>query len=579
MKVRPFALGILAAAACHSTPRKAEPQPRDLTTEGERSGWARTGRYDEAVRLCGDFAATFPGRVRCETFGTTPELRPMVALVVGNPDRPVLLVQGGIHAGEIEGKDAGFWFLRDLLEGKVLPGALDAVSIVFIPVFNADGHERFGANHRPNQRGPEEMGMRSTAQNLNLNRDHLKVDAPEMTAQLGLWKTFDPVLYVDLHTTDGAKFQHDISVLVSPRSERGDGLDEVGRALSDAIQARMEELGHLPLDFYPAFVEDDDPASGFATGDLPPRFSNAYAAERNRLGVLVETHSWRTYPERVKATYHVLQTIVERAVADGAAWRTAVDEADLAGARLGGAEVVLGWRAGDEVRTIDFLGYAYERRPSEVSGGIWTVYDESRPEVWKVPMRDRLEPGLTVTAPAGGYVVEAGFAADVAARLDAHGLSYETLDAAVTADVEVFRAESVSFQPSYEGRAPARVTGAWKGERRELRPGALWIPIAQPRARLLLHMFEPTAPDALVGWGFFNAVFEQKEYMEGYVTEEVARAMLADPEVKATFDKALEDPEVAKSPHRRREFFYRRHPSWDGRKDLLPVMRLAGPLR
>jgi hypothetical protein len=577
MKARWLSAGILAAAACHSSPRPAAP-PRDLTSEAERSGWTRTGRYDEVLRLCDDFAASFPGRVRCERFGTTPEQRPMVALIAGDPDRPTLLIQGGIHSGEIEGKDAGFWFLRDLLEEKVLPGALDAVSIVFVPVFNADGHERFGANHRPNQRGPEEMGMRSTAQNLNLNRDHVKVDAPEMAAQLGLWKTFDPVLYVDLHTTDGAKFQHDVAVLVSPLGARGDGLDELGAALSDAIQARLTALGHLPLDFYPAFLEDDDPASGFRAGDLPPRFSNAYAAERNRLGVLVETHSWRTYPERVKTTYDVLLAIVERAATDGAAWRTGADQADAASARLAGSEVVLGWKPGEQARTIDFLGYAYERRPSDVSGGIWTIYDETRPEVWKVPLRDQLEPGLTVTAPEGGYLVEAGFADVVAARLDAHAIDYTRLAAAVTVDAEVFRADSVSFQAApYEGRMPARVTGAWRGERRELGPGALWIPIAQPRARLILHLFEPAAPDSLVGWGFFNIVFEQKEYMDGYVAEEAARAMLADPEVKAAFDRALEDPDFAKSPHRRLDFFYRRHPSWDDRKDLLPVMRLAAP--
>lgn len=569
-----LAVAILAVAACHSSPRPASPSPRDLTSEAERSGWTRTGRYAEALRLCDDFAAAFPDRVRCETFGKTPEQRPMVALVVGDTANPVLLIQGGIHAGEIEGKDAGFWFLRDLLDGKLLPGALDTVAIVFVPVLNADGHERFGANHRPNQRGPEEMGMRSTAQNLNLNRDHVKVDAPEMAAQLGLWRVFDPVLYVDLHTTDGAKFQHDVAVLVSPRSERGDGLDELGRGLSDDLQARLTALGHLPLDFYPAFITDDDPASGFAAGELPPRFSQAYAAERNRLGVLVETHSWRTYPERVEATYHVLQAIVERAVSGGAAWRSGAAGADAASAKLAGAEVVLGWKPTGEARTIDFLGYAYERKQSEVSGGVWTIYDETRPEVWKVPLLDRLEPGLTVTAPGAGYAVEAGFADAVAVRLDAHGIGYTRLDAAATVDAEVFRAASVTFQPSYEGRTPARVTGAWTRERRELRPGALWIPIDQPRARLILHMFEPSAPDALVAWGFFNAVFEQKEYMDGYINEEIAREQLADPEVRAAFDKALEDPELAKSPARRLDFFYRRHPSWDDRKDLLPVLRL-----
>ena len=142
-------------------------------------------------------------------------------------------MQGGIHAGEIEGKDAGFLALRDLLDGKVAPGALDAVTLVFVPVFNPDGHERFGPNNRPNQRGPEEMGFRTTAANLNLNRDYVKADAPEMAGDARRCLTRGiPILFVDLHTTDGAKFEHDIASWSRPAAPRADGSSEAARALS-----------------------------------------------------------------------------------------------------------------------------------------------------------------------------------------------------------------------------------------------------------------------------------------------------------------------------------------------------------
>jgi len=153
------ALGLLVGCL---RPPTAAPM---LVTEAETSGWVRTGRYAETVRLCRDFARAYPKRVRCTEVATTPEQRTLVALVVSGDgtltpelavrrSRPAVLVQGGIHAGEIEGKDAGFWLLRDLLDGRAVPGALDAVTLVFVPVFNVDGHERFGPNHRPNQRGP-----------------------------------------------------------------------------------------------------------------------------------------------------------------------------------------------------------------------------------------------------------------------------------------------------------------------------------------------------------------------------------------------------------------------------------------
>ncbi|HEY1091188.1 MAG TPA: M14 family zinc carboxypeptidase, partial [Burkholderiaceae bacterium] len=167
-----------------------------LTTVAERSGFVKTGRYDEVQALCKDFAKAYPKRVRCSEFGRTPQGRPMLALVVTNTgalkaaearkkNLPVLMIQGGIHAGEIDGKDAGFLALREVLEGKAARGALDKQVLVFVPVFNVDGHERFGAWNRPNQRGPEQMGWRVTAQNYNLNRDYVKADAPEMQAMLG----------------------------------------------------------------------------------------------------------------------------------------------------------------------------------------------------------------------------------------------------------------------------------------------------------------------------------------------------------------------------------------------------------
>ncbi|HJW46848.1 MAG TPA: M14 family zinc carboxypeptidase, partial [Lysobacter sp.] len=185
----------------------------DLTTVSERSGFIKTGRYDEVIALCEAFAKRYPDAARCFDFGTTPEGRPMKALAVSRAGRltaqaardahlPVMLVQGGIHAGEIDGKDAGFLLLRELLEGKAGKGVLDKQVLLFVPVFNVDGHERFAAWNRPNQRGPEEMGWRTTAQNYNLNRDYVKADAPEMQAMLQLVNEWDPLAMVDLHVTD-----------------------------------------------------------------------------------------------------------------------------------------------------------------------------------------------------------------------------------------------------------------------------------------------------------------------------------------------------------------------------------------
>src|SRR5580693_1239649 len=184
-----------------------------LTTLAERSGFRQTGRSDEVTRLCAAFAAAWPDAVRSFEFGRSAEGRPMRALLATRADArraPLLMLQGGIHPGESDGKDAGFIALRELLEGTAATGVLERMAILFVPAFNVDGHERFGRWSRPNQNGPEETGWRTTAQNLNLNRDYTKADSPEMRALLKLIREWDPILYVDLHVTDGGELQYDV---------------------------------------------------------------------------------------------------------------------------------------------------------------------------------------------------------------------------------------------------------------------------------------------------------------------------------------------------------------------------------
>lgn len=558
-----------------------------LTTVSERSGFIETGRYEEVVALCDAFARQYPKAVRCTTFGTTPEGRLMKALVASTsgaltPEQaqrrglPVVLVQGGIHAGEIDGKDAGFLALREVLDGKAASGALDTLVWVFVPVFNVDGHERFGAWNRPNQRGPKEMGWRTTAQNYNLNRDYLKADTPEMQAMLQLVQRWDPLVTVDLHATNGAQFEHDISIQVEPVHAGDAGLRTAGLALRTGVIDDLARQGSLPLPYYPSFVVQDDPTSGFEDGVPPPRFSHGYFLLRNRIAMLVETHSWKEYPVRVRITRNTVVSVLEHVARDGASWRAMARQADIAATGLGGRQEPLTYVAAPAARTVDFRGYAYTRTKSEVSGALMTRYDESTPQVWKVPLKDDIRPGIVVQAPGAGYLVPAAEAAWVAAVLKTHGVEYRLLGKPWRGDAEVFRATRSSFGGvPVETHQRLTVEGDWTRESRTTPAGALFVPIAQPKARLVMALLEPKAADSLLAWGRFNNAFERKEYMEDYVAEAVARQMLRDPAVKAAFDRRLrEDTAFAESPAARLEFFYRRHPSWDERYQLYPVLRV-----
>ena len=576
----------------------------DLLTIAERSDFRLTGRTDEVETLCAEFEKRWPDAVRSFEYGRSAEGRPMRAMVVSRcrslnaaelkaRSVPLLMLQAGIHPGESDGKDAGFMVLRDLLSDPAST-LLNDIAVLFVPAFNTDGHERVGRWNRPNQVGPEETGWRATAQNLNLNRDYMKAEAPEMQAMLRLLNEWDPLVCADLHVTDGADFEPDISLQVEPVNQGDAQLSKIGVELRTALIDDLEAKGSIPLAFYPDLVETDNPASGFVLTVYSPRFSTGYFPQRNRWTVLVETHSWKPYATRVRVTQNTITGLINLIASNGAAWLGAARGADAAAAALNGAEMILAyassWReptAGAEVtevdetseaEMIDFRGYAYTRETSNISGALATIYDPSTPQIWTVPYRNKVKASLVVPAPRSGYAIPVGWAEIIGAKLEHHGVTFSALeDARRFERAEAFRATHVRFSAGpFEGRMQATVDGAWGEEAVELGAGSLIVPITQPLSRLVMALLEPQAPDSLLSWGFFNACFEQKEAVEPYVAEVIARDIFAnDLEARTEFNRRLkEDPAFAASADARLEFFLRRHVSWDAHYMRYPVLRI-----
>jgi murein tripeptide amidase MpaA len=581
-------------------------QHTPLMTIAELSEYRETGRLEEVERLSAEFARSWPDAVRSFEFGRSAEGRIMRGLLITRTGAltaaqlrakavPLLMIQGGIHPGESDGKDAGFATLRDLLGNSSADAPLARIAVLFVPAFNTDGHERVGRWNRPNQNGPIETGWRTTAQNINLNRDYMKADTPEMRAMLRLIAEWDPLVCADLHVTDGADFEPDISLQVEPLNQGDANMRVSGRQMRDALIARLSKLGFLALDFYPDLASTDDPASGFALTVYSPRFSTGYFPQRNRFTVLVETHSWKNYAHRVRVMRNTVTSLAELVAAHGRDWLELAHQADQAAMKLGGAEMALdfesSWRepaqaggagvdrdAASGARMIEFKGYAYTRTPSPISGGLVTTYDPKTPQIWRVPLRDQVKVSLSATVPLGGYVVPPAFVPDIALRLEAHGIAFSRLrDCKNKFKAKAFRATEVRFSAApFEGRMRAQLAGAWHEETCVLQDGALFAPVAQPLARLVVALFEPRAPDSFAAWGLFNACFEQKEHMEPYVAEQIARQMSdADPHLAAEFRSRCEqDAAFAASPAARLEFFLRRHASWDMRYNLYPVLRV-----
>ncbi len=575
-----------------------------LSTLAELSGFEQTGRLEEVERLAAGMAAAWPDAVQSFEFGRSADGRPMRALLASRSGAlsarelrarriPILMIQAGIHPGESDGKDAGFIALRELLSGTAAPGVLERIALLFVPAFNADGHERVGRWNRPNQNGPRITGWRATSQNLNLNRDYTKADAPEMRAMLALIDTWDPLICADLHVTDGADFEPDISIQVEPVNQGDPRLWPSGIRLRDRLIERLAGQGSLPLPFYPDLFETDDPASGFVLTVYSPRFSTGYFPQRNRFTVLVETHSWKPYARRVQVMRNTVVGLAELAAEHGADWLAKAEAADAASCALGGSSLTVdylsSWRepaaagkaaaaaaAGGE-ETIDFRGYAYTRSHSEVSGALVTVYDPGTPQLWRVPYRHRISPAQVVQAPHRGYLIPHAYVEEICPRLERHGIRLSPLpDDLAARPIEQFRAARASFssQP-FEGRMRATLVGEWAISDLEISAFARFVPISQPLARLIVALLDPRAPDSFAAWGFFNACFEQKEQLEPYVAEQIARTLLeSSPALRDAFERRLSgDAAFRADPAARLEFFWRHHESWDRNFNCYPIVR------
>jgi hypothetical protein len=543
-------------------------------------------------------------QIRIEPFGKTGEGQEL-NIVIASRDgvfdpvaihaakRPIVLVQNSIHAGEMDGKDACLALLRDMVISKSKASLLERAVFVFIPMYNADGHERRNAYNRINQDGPAEMGWRGNGTNLNLNRDYLKADAPETRAFMAMFHRWMPDFFVDDHVTDGADYQYDVTFTIDdgPNVPRGTAkwVDEV---VTPGLEKYVDAHGHLAAPTYINLVNDNDPADGLGFNDDPPRFSTGYVALEGRPGMLVELHMLKDYKTRVTGNYEILAGLMELMNRDAdkvIALNAAADrEAEGLGAHpLGNVKypLALGW--GGQTTPFLFRGYVYKRSLSEVSGAMRVEYSH---EPWNVslPFHTGFKVTAETAAPAA-YIIPAPWV-KVIDVLAAHQVVMERTTTAWAGDVETYRCGGMVWQdPPFEGRHPTFNGEAMHGagrygscvlvrERMSFPAGSVVVRLNQRLSKVALAWLEPAAPDSALQWGFFDSIFEQKEYGESYVVEALAREMMAkDPKLKAEFEKKVaNDPVFAGSSYARLNFFYERSPWYAAnRVGLYPVGRLV----
>lgn len=549
----------------------------DWSLHYERSGFVETGRFDEAVAYCRRLDAASP-HAKVIEYGTSPQGRKMVALVISREkdptksSKPLIFVQNGIHSGEIEGKDASLILARDMLITGKREELLDRANWVIVPILSVDGHERFGPYNRINQNGPREMGWRSTAQNLNLNRDWMKADAPEMQAQVRLVHRYRPDFFFDNHTTDGADYPYVLTLSLPSGPALPTATAEWQRRLYATIKPQTDRDGFLTSP-YLSLVDRTDPSKGLLVDDYGPRFSHGYVATLNRPSMLVETHVLKPYRQRVEATYSVMVRTAEFCIKNATELKSMNANADAA-ERAGLGRVVLTSERSRTTRPFTFLSHPYTPVPSTAAGAPVAKWDRSRIVPVETTISDAFVPGVVVDLPKA-YAVPPEWS-EVIDRLKLHGLKFSRLKQPVVSEFETYRFDKVTFpNVPFEGRLLPRYQAEKVREPRALPAGTYVFPVNQVGGRLLANLLEPEAPDSLVRWGLFNNVFESKEYAEDYAMAPEADAMLArDPKLRAEFEKRLKDETFAKNPRARLQWFYERSPWFDQRLNRYPVVRL-----
>lgn len=570
------------------------PVPSSWQTRYEQSNGWETPRYAETIEFFNRLANASP-MAKMIRFGVSPEGRDLNLFIISQdkfftPERaqksgkPIVLIQCCIHPGESEGKDAAMLLARDMLIGKKYPELFDNLIVAIIPIFNADGHERFGPYNRINQNGPKEMGWRVTSTRLNLNRDFVKADAPEMRSWLNMFNQWLPHLFIDCHTTDGQDFQYVLSYNIDTHENYGGAVSKWAKdELLPAIVPAFEARGHI-IGWYGGLDDELHPEKGMTLGVWRPMLSNPYATVRNRAGLLIETHSLKPYPQRVQATYDFILAGLQELVKHPDRLLNAVKEEDERASQLGKTfdpdqKFPLQFRPiKDDGDSMMYRGNQFEEKYGELFGSTYLDYTSEKRDVSTI-LFVNAEPTVTI-APPLGYLIPRHWT-EVIDIVRLHGAKTYRIAEDITDEFECYRLDNPKFRSfPYEGRQLVSYETNRVIEKRTFAAGSVYVPLGCPESKIIMQMLEPQAPDALVGWGFFNTIFEMREYFEPYVMEPMAQQIIKEnPELLKEFNQKLKsDSAFAANPYQRLMFFFERSPYWDQEKDLYPVARVTSPL-
>jgi hypothetical protein len=484
----------------------------------------------------------------------------------------VILINNGIHPGEPDGVDASMLLLRDLADKKIsIP---ENIALAVIPLYNIGGALNRSSFSRVNQNGPESYGFRGNAQNLDLNRDFTKNDSRNASSFVGIFQWLNPEIQIDNHVSDGADYQHTMTLLSSQWNKLG---GELGQFLHDVFQpalfGSMEKKG-WPLTPYVDF-EDGDPVKGWQAFYDQPRYSSGYATLFNTIAFMPETHMLKPFSDRVASDYALMGSMIEQASAH--AGEIIKKRKQNFADDFQRESFALHWKA-DTTRydPIRFMGYEAAYKPSEVTGLPRLYYDHKRPFTKEVKYYDYFTPDEFIKVPKA-YIIPQGWH-EVTDRLLLNGVKMQRLGKDSVVEVEVYHIDGYRASPRAYEKHHRNTDTRVSASRQSIQflRGDYIIPTDQEHKRFLVEMLEPTGDDSYFSWNFFDAILQQKEGYSDYRWEDLAAAWLKDhPALRQKLEeKKAADPAFAKNAGAQLDFVYKNSSWYEPAHLRYPVYRV-----
>lgn len=551
-------------------------------TRYETSKGTETVTYYEAIAAWKQIDKASP-LVSMSTMGTTDANEPLHLVLVSSDqtfqplqwqqkNKVVILINNGIHPGEPDGIDASIALVKDIITKKTkLPAN---VVLAIIPVYNIGGALNRTTTYRIDQNGPVEKGFRGNSQNFDLNRDFIKNDSKEARSFAQIFHLVQPDIFIDNHVSNGADYQHVMTLLTSQHNKLGGKMGEfLNQTFEPAIYKSMQTKGYDLLPYVNNF--SDNPENGWSAYWDGPRYSSGYASLWNTFAFVPETHMLKPYAQRVEATYQLMVSMMEFAATN----QTAIKQvrAQQQKEQLTQQEFPVGFTLDrSKFSEILYKGYEAGRKPSNISGLPRLYYDRNKPFEKMIKFYNFFNPKTMIDKPTA-YVIPQGWW-KVIELLQINKVQMQQLKKDTTIEVEVYRIDEYKASPRpYEGHhLNSEVKTSKRVQQMKFRKGDWYIPMNQKANRFLMEVLEPTGDDSYFAWNFFDGILGQKEGYSSYVFEETAEAFLQqNPAVQQKLEqRRATDTTFAKNGSAQLNFVYQNSPYYEPMHLRYPVYRV-----